>query len=125
MFKNIVLYCKDTYEELVHKTTWPTRKELLHSAIVVLIASVIIAAVVFAMDKVFYNLMQLIYQIKFWPMAELEMSWYVLRAVSGKEAKVKEYIDAEIKKWSPRRPCRTGAYSDWKGGSDPQWQKSH
>ena len=26
-----------------------------------------------------------------------EMSWYVLRAVSGKEAKVKEYIDAEIK----------------------------
>ncbi len=25
------------------------------------------------------------------------MSWYVLRAVSGKEGKVKEYIDAEIK----------------------------
>ena len=30
-------------------------------------------------------------------MADLEMKWYVLRAVSGKEAKVKEYIDAEIK----------------------------
>ena len=30
-------------------------------------------------------------------MAEVEMSWYVLRAVSGKESKVKEYIDAEIK----------------------------
>lgn len=30
-------------------------------------------------------------------MAEIEMKWYVLRAVSGKEAKVKEYIDAEIK----------------------------
>ena len=30
-------------------------------------------------------------------MAEVEMQWYVLRAVSGKEAKVKEYIDAEIK----------------------------
>lgn len=26
-----------------------------------------------------------------------EMAWYVLRAVSGKENKVKEYIDAEIK----------------------------
>ena len=25
------------------------------------------------------------------------MAWYVLRAVSGKEMKVKEYIDAEIK----------------------------
>lgn len=30
-------------------------------------------------------------------MAEVEMSWYVLRAISGKEGKVKEYIDAEIK----------------------------
>ena len=30
-------------------------------------------------------------------MAEVEMSWYVLRAVSGKESKVKEYIDLEIK----------------------------
>lgn len=30
-------------------------------------------------------------------MADSEMKWYVLRAVSGKEAKVKEYIDAEIK----------------------------
>jgi len=29
--------------------------------------------------------------------AKTAMSWYVLRAVSGKEAKVKEYIDAEIK----------------------------
>ncbi|MDY3942801.1 MAG: transcription termination/antitermination protein NusG [Alloprevotella sp.] len=26
-----------------------------------------------------------------------EMQWYVLRAVSGQEAKVKEYLDAEIK----------------------------
>ena len=30
-------------------------------------------------------------------MAETGMKWYVLKAVSGKEAKVKEYIDAEIK----------------------------
>ena len=30
-------------------------------------------------------------------MAQAEMAWYVLRAISGKEAKVKEYIDAEIK----------------------------
>ncbi len=30
-------------------------------------------------------------------MTETGMSWYVLRAISGKEAKVKEYIDAEIK----------------------------
>jgi|SRR5574344_784084 transcriptional antiterminator NusG len=30
-------------------------------------------------------------------MAESGMKWYVLRAVSGKEAKVKEYIDAALK----------------------------
>lgn len=30
-------------------------------------------------------------------MAETGKKWYVLKAVSGKEAKVKEYIDAEIK----------------------------
>lgn len=29
-------------------------------------------------------------------MAEIEKKWYVLRAVSGKETKVKEYLDAEI-----------------------------
>ena len=30
-------------------------------------------------------------------MAQAEMAWYVLRAISGQEGKVKEYIDAEIK----------------------------
>ncbi|MBD8997133.1 MAG: transcription termination/antitermination factor NusG, partial [Prevotella sp.] len=30
-------------------------------------------------------------------MATTTKNWYVLRAVSGKEAKVKEYIDAELK----------------------------
>jgi transcription termination/antitermination protein NusG len=30
-------------------------------------------------------------------MEEIEKKWYVLRAVSGKEKKVKEYIDSEIK----------------------------
>ncbi len=31
-------------------------------------------------------------------MAEQEKKWYVLRAMSGKEKKVKEYIESEIKK---------------------------
>ena len=29
-------------------------------------------------------------------MAEIEKKWYVLRAISGKEAKVKEYLEAEM-----------------------------
>ena len=30
-------------------------------------------------------------------MSEIEKKWYVMRAVSGKEAKVKEYLEADIK----------------------------
>ncbi len=33
-------------------------------------------------------------------MAEIEKKWYVLRAVSGKETKVKEYIEAEMRNTS-------------------------
>ena len=61
MLKKLVTYCKESYNELAHKTTWPTRAELTHSAIVVLTASIIIALVVFAMDKVIESVMQLVY----------------------------------------------------------------
>ncbi len=30
-------------------------------------------------------------------MSEIEKKWYVLRAISGKEAKVREYLEADIK----------------------------
>ena len=58
---NIVQYCKDSYAELAHNTTWPTRQELTHSAIVVLFASIVIALVVFAIDKAFQFLMTTVY----------------------------------------------------------------
>lgn len=63
MFENITKYCKDSYEELVHKTTWPSFKELTGSAVVVLIASLCIALVVFAMDSVFQAVMGSIYEL--------------------------------------------------------------
>ena len=43
----IVNYCKEVYDELVHKTTWPTMQELGNSVVVVSIASLIIALIVF------------------------------------------------------------------------------
>lgn len=46
-------YIKDSYDELVNKVSWPTFKELQSSAIVVAIASLILALVVFVMDVVF------------------------------------------------------------------------
>lgn len=61
MFKKIVNYCKACYDELAHITTWPTRAELTHSAMVVLSASLVIAIVVFAMDSVFRFVMSTIY----------------------------------------------------------------
>ena len=61
MFKKFIQYCKDCYDELAHKTTWPSRKELSHTAMVVLSASLVIALVVFLMDVVFKNCMQFIY----------------------------------------------------------------
>ena len=61
MIKKFVNYCKVCYDELAHKTTWPTRKELTNSAVVVLSASLIIALVVFVMDFCFENIMKFIY----------------------------------------------------------------
>ena len=61
MFKKIVNYCKACYDELAHKTTWPTMKALTHSAVVVLSASLVIALVVFAMDSIFKALMGVVY----------------------------------------------------------------
>ena len=61
MFKKIVNYCKACYDELAHKTTWPSRAQLTHSAMVVLSASLVIALVVFAMDFVFQHVMDFVY----------------------------------------------------------------
>ena len=61
MLEVIKTYCKDSYEELVHKTTWPTRSELMNSAVVVLTASLCIALVVFVMDWFFQSGMEFVY----------------------------------------------------------------
>lgn len=52
---------KESYAELVYKVSWPSRKELAQSAVIVLIASLILALVVWVMDWCFESLMTLIY----------------------------------------------------------------
>ena len=52
---------KESYTELVHKVSWPSRSELTNSAVVVLIASIIIALVVWAMDFSFEKIMTFVY----------------------------------------------------------------
>ena len=59
--KKIVTYLKETYDELVHKVSWPTYSELTSNAVAVLYASLIIALVVFVMDFCFENIMEFVY----------------------------------------------------------------
>lgn len=52
---------KESYNELVHKVSWPTRNELAQSAVIVLIASIVLALIVWLMDTGFESLMSFIY----------------------------------------------------------------
>ena len=61
MFKKIAKYCKESYDELVHKVSWPSRSELTSSAVVVLFASLLIALVVWTMDSAFESVMKFVY----------------------------------------------------------------
>jgi len=54
-------YLQESYTELVHKVTWPTWSELQNSAVLVMVASLIIAIVVAAMDMSFSRIMEFIY----------------------------------------------------------------
>ena len=52
---------KESYNELVQKVSWPTRKELSKSAVLVLIASIILALIVWLMDFSFESIMTFVY----------------------------------------------------------------
>ncbi len=45
-------YLKESYIELTEKVTWPTWRELQSSAVLVLVAALIIAMVIFGMDQI-------------------------------------------------------------------------
>jgi preprotein translocase subunit SecE len=59
----IVAYFRESYDELMHKVSWPSWSELQGSAIVVSIASLIIALVVFLMDETFRNVLLQFYKL--------------------------------------------------------------
>jgi preprotein translocase subunit SecE len=59
----IATYFKESYNELMHKVTWPTWGELQGSATLVLVTSVILAIVIWAMDFIFDKVMDLIYSL--------------------------------------------------------------
>jgi preprotein translocase subunit SecE len=61
--KKIKTYIQEAYNELVHKVTWPSWTQLQNSAVVVMIASTIMAVVIFAMDFSFRKFMTFIYEL--------------------------------------------------------------
>lgn len=58
-------YFQESYQELLHKTSWPSWSELQRTTVLVAVASILIALLIFAMDKIistalegFYDLFQ-------------------------------------------------------------------
>jgi preprotein translocase subunit SecE len=58
---SLKIYLKESFTELVHKVTWPTWNELQNSAVLVMIATLIIALIVALMDLSFSNVMEFVY----------------------------------------------------------------
>ena len=56
-------YLKDSYTELVEKVSWPSFSSLQSSTIVVMVASLIFALIVLAMDISFEGVMNGIYKL--------------------------------------------------------------
>ena len=61
--RKFINYLKESYKELTKKVTWPAWEKLQNSAMLVLVATLILAVVVFIMDFAFQHLMELIYSL--------------------------------------------------------------
>ena len=54
-------YIKESYEELVKKVTWPSWSELQNSSIIVAVATIIIALIIYLKDTFFSNVLSIFY----------------------------------------------------------------
>ena len=61
--RKFINYLKESFVEMTKKVAWPSWDKLQNSAIVVMVASVIFAIVIFAMDFCFQHLMSAIYTL--------------------------------------------------------------
>jgi preprotein translocase subunit SecE len=59
IINKVIEYLKQVYIEM-RKVTWPGRNELVGSTIVVVVISVIVALIIFALDKIFTTVLTLI-----------------------------------------------------------------
>jgi preprotein translocase subunit SecE len=57
----MISYLKEAFSELLNKVTWPSWSDLQNSSIVVAIATLIIALVIYLLDTTFSNILDLYY----------------------------------------------------------------
>ena len=62
-FNNRLTDIKESYNELVHKVSWPTKSELANSTIVVMVASIIAALVIWVIDLCIDKIMHIVYNL--------------------------------------------------------------
>jgi len=63
IFNNRLTDIKESYNELVHKVSWPTQSELASSTIVVMVASIIAALVIWLIDWCINLVMHSVYNV--------------------------------------------------------------
>ena len=54
---------EESYNELVHKVSWPTKSELANSTIIVMVASIIASLVIWVIDLCINEVMHLVYNV--------------------------------------------------------------
>ena len=57
----MISYLKEAFSELLNKVTWPSWGDLQNSSIVVAIATLIIAFIIYLLDTTFSNVLDLYY----------------------------------------------------------------
>ena len=62
--EKVQLYIKESYNELTNKVTWPTWSSLLSSTRLVIVASIIFALILFVMDLISKQSLNLVYPSK-------------------------------------------------------------
>jgi preprotein translocase subunit SecE len=61
--RKFINYLKECYQELTKKVTWPTWQKLQESALLVLVATLVLAVVLFLIDFAFQHMMEFIYAL--------------------------------------------------------------
>jgi len=58
-------YIQESYNELINKVTWPTFRNLQSDTVVVIVATILLALLIFGMDAISNFVLDLVYELNF------------------------------------------------------------